>query len=209
MSDPDGNEHLSSAQAGVPQPPEAAPEAAEDTTEQKLRVSHAARTRSAASRAAAICHYIGQHSSDETDEKHEGGTADERISWKSAHAARVAAQAVAVLAESSPAPAADSRCARNASASAAQAAQMGQLHDSSSELSVAACRAALKASQAAAAAAGAGGLGENETLNAKADAAEADAVATAEEAGWMLPGQDLPEVSTGIRSPDLMSMLHL
>ncbi|WP_369260620.1 hypothetical protein [Streptomyces sp. R35] len=202
MSDPDGNEHLSSAQAGVPQPPEAA----EDTTEQKLRVSHAARTRSAASRAAAICHYIGQHSS---DEKHEGGTADEQISWKSAHAARVAAQAVAVLAESSPAPAADSRCARNASASAAQAAQMGQLHDSSSELSVAACRAALTASQAAAAAAGAGGSGENETLNAKADAAEADAVAAARKAGWMLPGQDLPEVSTGIRSPDLMSMLHL
>jgi hypothetical protein len=86
---------------------------------------------------------------------------------------------------------------------------MGQLHDSSSELSVAACRAALTASQAAAAAAGAGGSGENETLNAKADAAEADAVAAAKKAGWMLPGQDLPEVSTGIRSPDLMSMLHL
>jgi hypothetical protein len=86
---------------------------------------------------------------------------------------------------------------------------MGQLHDNSSELSVAACRAALKASQAAAAAAGAGGLGEDETLNAGADAAEADAVAAAEAAGWMRPGQDLPAVSTGMRSPDLMSMMHL
>lgn len=202
MSDPDGDDQLGSAQAGAPQPEETA----EDTPEQTLRMRHATRTRSAASRAAAICHYIEQHSS---DEKHEGGAAEREISWKSIHAARVAAQAVAVLLESSPAPAADSRCARNASACAAQAAQVGQLHGGSSELSVAAYRAALKASQAAAEAAGAGGLGENETLNASADSAEADAVAAAEKAGWVLPGQEVPQISTGMRSPDLMSMMHL
>lgn len=203
MSDPNGNE-----------------------PEQTLRTSHAARTRSAASRAAAICHYIEQHGS---AEKHEVGTAEvgtaedgpaedgpaedgpaaKEIAWKSAHAARVAAQAFAVLSESAPAPAADSRCSRNAAASAAQAAQMGQLHDGSGELSVAACRAAVQASRAAAEAAGAEGLGVNETLNARADAAEAAAVAAAEEAGWMRPGQDLPQVSTGVRSPEIMSMLHL
>lgn len=191
MSDPNGNE-----------------------PEQRLRTSHAARTRSAATRAAAICHYIEQHGS---AEKHEDGTAEvgpaaKEIAWKSAHAARVAAQAFAVLSESTPAPAADSRCARNAAASAAQAAQaaqMGQLHDGSGELSVAACRAAVQASRAAAEAAGAEGLGVNETLNARADAAEAAAVAAAEEAGWMRPGQELPQVSTGVRSPEIMSMLHL
>lgn len=86
---------------------------------------------------------------------------------------------------------------------------MGQLHDGSGELSVAACRAAVQASRAAAEAAGAEGLGVNETLNARADAAEAAAVAAAEEAGWMRPGQDLPQVSTGVRSPEIMSMLHL
>ncbi|MFF1679039.1 hypothetical protein ACFVYG_23745 [Streptomyces sp. NPDC058256] len=208
MSDPNGNE-----------------------PEQTLRTSHAARTRSAASRAAAICHYIEQHGS---AEKHEAGTAEDgtaeggaaeartavgeaaevgpaakEIAWKAAHAARVAAQAFAVLSESAPAPAADSRCARNAAASAAQAAQMGQLHDGDGELSVAACRAAVHASRAAAEAAGAEGLGVNETLNARADTAEAAAVAAAEEAGWMRPGQDLPQVSTGVRSPEIMSMLHL
>lgn len=52
-------------------------------------------------------------------------------------------------------------------------------------------------------------MGENETLNAKADAAEAAAVAAAEKAGWIEPGQHLPQVSTGLRSPDLMSMMHL
>jgi hypothetical protein len=202
MSDPDGDERLDSAQAGVRKPQEAAA----DTSEQTFRASHAARTRSAASRAAAISHYIEQHSS---AEKHEGGATEKEISWKAAHAARVAAQAVAVLSESSPARAADSRCARNASASAAQAAQMGQLYDGSSELSVTAYHAALKASQAAAEAAAAGGSGENETLNARADAAEVEAVAAAERAGWMLPGQDVPQASTGMRSPDLMSMMHL
>ncbi|MFF4350445.1 hypothetical protein [Streptomyces sp. NPDC001530] len=86
---------------------------------------------------------------------------------------------------------------------------MGQLHDGASELSVAAYQAALKASQCAADAAGAGALGENETLNATADAAEAAAVAAAEKAGWMRPGQAVPQVSTGMRSPELMSMMHL
>lgn len=86
---------------------------------------------------------------------------------------------------------------------------MGQLHDGDGELAVAACRAAVHASRAAAEAAGAQGLGVNETLNASADAAEAAAVAAAEEAGWMRPGQDLPQMSTGVRSPEIMSMLHL
>lgn len=202
MSERNHDEQLGTSPAQVPQ----AQEAVEAAPEEALRKCHAARTRSAASRAAATCHYIEQHSG---DTKHEDGVAGKEISWKAAHAARVSAQAVAVLSESAPDPAADSRCARNASASAAQAAQMGQLHDGSSELSVAACRAALKASQAAAEAAGSGGMGENGALNAKADAAEAAAVAAAEKAGWIEPGQNLPQVSTGLRSPDLMSMMHL
>ncbi|NEA02754.1 hypothetical protein G3I28_26030, partial [Streptomyces sp. SID10116] len=52
------------------------------------------------------------------------------------------------------------------------------------------------------------GLGADETLNAAADEAEAAAVTAAERAGWMRPGQRLPEMSTGMRSPELMSMLH-
>ncbi|NEB47372.1 hypothetical protein, partial [Streptomyces sp. SID339] len=58
------------------------------------------------------------------------------------------------------------------------------------------------------AAAGREGLGADETLNAAADEAEAAAVTAAERAGWMRPGQRLPEMSTGMRSPELMSMLH-
>jgi len=202
MSERDRHEQLGISQAGVTEPSEE-PEAIPEETP---RAGHAARTRSAASRAAATCHYIEQHSS---DGKHEGEAAGKEIAWKAAYAARVSAQSVAVLSASTPVPAADSRCARNAAASAAQAAQMGQLHDGAGELAVAAYQAALKASRAAAEAAGTGALGEDETLNAKADEAEAAAVAAAEEAGWMQPGQPVPQVSTGIRSPELMSMLHL
>ncbi|MFD5627074.1 hypothetical protein [Streptomyces sp. NPDC127072] len=186
------------------------------------RASHAARTRSAAFRAAAICHHVqrpdsGADSGAGSDaqaggkaaEAREPGAADQEIVWKSAHAARVAAQALAVLTESAPAPAADSRCARNAAASAAQAARMAALHDGAEELAAAACDAALLASRAAADAAGAEARGADETLNARADAAEADAVAAAVRAGWIRPGEDLPQVSTGVRSPEVMSMLHL
>ncbi|MEU6822725.1 hypothetical protein ABZ921_19025 [Streptomyces atriruber] len=168
-----------------------------------LRAGHAARAKSAAFRAASICHYVERHG------------AQENVVWKAAHAARVSLQALAVLSESAPDPAADSRCARNAAASAAQAAQMSQLHDGESEglegdgeLALTACRAALKASQAASAAAGRDGLGADEALNTAADEAEADAVAAAERAGWMRPGQRLPEMSAGMRSPELMSMMH-
>ncbi|MET8687257.1 hypothetical protein ABZV77_23880 [Streptomyces sp. NPDC004732] len=161
-----------------------------------LRAGHAARAKSAAFRAASVCHYVERHD------------AQENVVWKAAHAARVSLQALAVLSESAPDPAADSRCARNAAASAAQAAQMGRLHDGDGELAVAACRSALSASQTASAAAGRDGLGADEALNTAADEAEADAVAAAERAGWMRPGQRLPEMSAGMRSPELMSMMH-
>lgn len=170
-----------------------------ETAAAALRPSHAARAESAAARAAALSRYVEQQGS--------GDHAD--AVWKSAHAARVAAQALAVLSESAPDTAADSRCARNAAASAAQAAQMGQLVDDATELAVAACQAALKASLTAGAAAGAKHLGSDEQLNAEADTAERDAVAASERAGWIRPGEAVPAVSTGVRSPEVMSMLHL
>ncbi|MGW7078726.1 hypothetical protein [Streptomyces sp. NPDC054866] len=170
-----------------------------------LRQGHAARAESAAARAAAISHYVERVAGEQPD----GNATDENAVWKAAHAARVAAQALAVLAESSPDPAADSRCARNSAASAAQASQMGQLVDGDTEPSRAACRAALKASLAASAAAGASCLGTDEGLNSQADEAEKLAVAAAERAGWIRPGADIPAVSTGVRSPEVMSMLHL
>ncbi|WP_405659099.1 hypothetical protein [Streptomyces sp. RK9] len=139
----------------------------------------------------------------------EAADVDEGVVWKAAHAARVSAQAVAVLAETDPDPAADSRCARNAAASAAQAARMGQIHDGDTELAVTACEAALKAAQSAGAASKAGELGANQELNAAADAAEAAAVAAAERAGWVRPGEEAPRVATGVRSGELMRMLHL
>ncbi|MCF3119316.1 hypothetical protein IPZ68_06285 [Streptomyces arenae] len=174
-----------------------------------LRASHAARARSAAVRAAALCQYIERAAADEQDTEKTREAEGRNIAWKAAHAARVSAQALAVLAESAPHPAADSRCARNAAASAAQAAQMGRLHDGSGDLAVAACEAALKASQAASDAAGKEHLGESAELNARADEAEEAAVAAAERAGWLRRGEPLPEVSTGVRSPELMSMMHL
>ncbi|MFE9532645.1 hypothetical protein [Streptomyces sp. NPDC006691] len=171
-----------------------------------LRQSHAARAESAAARAAALSHYVEQRGSAEASE---GSAAHAEAVWKSAHAARVAAQALAVISESAPDPAADSRCARNAAASAAQASRMGRLIDGDTEPSVAACEAALKASLAASAAAGAGRLGADGELNAEADEAEKGAVAAAERAGWIRPGQQIPSVSTGVRSGEVMSMMHL
>ncbi|MFF1693338.1 hypothetical protein ACFVXC_06900 [Streptomyces sp. NPDC058257] len=187
-----------------------------------LRQGHAARAESAAARAAAMSHYIergaggtgkaggvgGTGETGGTGGQPSGSAADENAVWKAAHAARVAAQALAVLSESAPDPAADSRCARNAAASAAQAAQMGQLVDGGAEPSLAACQAALKASLAASSAAGARYLGADEELNSQADMAERAAVVAAERAGWIRPGTDVPAVSTGVRSPEVMSMLH-
>ncbi|MGW5866256.1 hypothetical protein ACWFRJ_29180 [Streptomyces sp. NPDC055239] len=181
-----------------------------------LRQGHAARAESAAARAAAMSHYIergaaetgGTGRTEGAEEQPSSSTADENAAWKAAHAARVAAQALAVLSESAPDPAADSRCARNAAASAAQAAQMGQLVDGDTTLSREACQAALKASLAASSAAGARYLGTDEELNSLADMAEKAAVVAAERAGWIRPGTDVPAVSTGVRSPEVMSMLH-
>ncbi|MET7360462.1 hypothetical protein ABZS76_18705 [Streptomyces sp. NPDC005562] len=192
-----------------PTPGTAEPEA---ETGEALRSCHAARATSAASRAAAVFHHIERHphtpdAAADTG-RPQGEPPRDKTLWKAEHAARVSVQALAVLAESAPDPAADSRCARNAAASAAQAAQMGQAHDGDGEDAVAACRAALRASQAAAAAAGRGALGTDPALNAAADEAEAAAVAAAERAGWMRPGQRLPEVRAGMRSPELMSMMH-
>ncbi|MFI5704069.1 hypothetical protein ACIA78_28995 [Streptomyces xanthochromogenes] len=179
--------------------------AAHRETENPFRASHMARARSAASRAAAVLRHIEGSGA---DEKRSEGTARAEILFKANHAARVAAQAIAVLSESQANPAADSRCARNAAAAASQAAQMGQLHDDSSELAAAASQAAVKAAQAAGAAAVAGALGENETLNAEADAAEKTAVAAAEAAGWIRPGERIQAVPTGTRSADVMAMMH-
>ncbi|MFI6470571.1 hypothetical protein ACIBL5_10015 [Streptomyces sp. NPDC050516] len=174
-------------------------------TANPFRASHMARAQSAASRAAAVLQHIEGPGA---DEKRSDGAARAEILFKAKHAARVAAQALAALSESQPNPAADSRFARNAAAAASQAAQMGQLHDDGSEVSAAASRAAVKAAQAAGAAAVAGALGENETLNADADAAEKAAVAAAEAAGWIRPGEQIQEVSTGTRSADVMAMMH-
>ncbi|WP_189961798.1 hypothetical protein [Streptomyces violascens] len=169
-----------------------------------FRASHMARAQSAASRAAAVFHHIELGADGQRPDE----AARAEVLFKATHAARVSVQALAVLSESRPNPAADSRCARNAAAAASQAAQMGQLHDDGSELSAAASKAALKAAQAAGVAAAAGALGENETLNAEADAAEQAAVAAAEAAGWMRPGEQIPPVATGTRSADVMAMMH-
>ncbi|MFE6160757.1 hypothetical protein ACFQ7F_17805 [Streptomyces sp. NPDC056486] len=154
-----------------------------------------------------MSHYI-ERGAGGAGEHPDASTADENAVWKAAHAARVAAQALAVLSESAPDPAADSRCARNAAASAAQAAQMAQLVDGDAPPSRDACQAALKASLAASSAAGAKYLGADEELNSQADMAERDSVVAAERAGWIRPGADIPAVSTGVRSPEVMSMLH-
>ncbi|MGB8945716.1 MAG: hypothetical protein WCD21_36585, partial [Streptomyces sp.] len=98
---------------------------------------------------------------------------------------------------------------------AAQAAQMGQLVDEGTEgtehaeHAAAACKAALKASLTAGTAAGAQHLGADERLNAEADAGERDAVMAAERAGWIRADEDVPTVSTGVRSPEVMAMMHL
>ncbi|WP_394432028.1 hypothetical protein [Streptomyces sp. SGAir0957] len=167
-----------------------------------LKKIHAARAESAAARAAALSHYVERH-----------GAEDANAVWKAAHAGRVAAQALAVLAESGPDPAADARCARNAAAAAAQASQMGLGVDTADASDVGAsaraAQAAIEAAQAAAAAAAAAHLGADAALNAAADEAERAAVAAAESAGWIVPGEKVPGMATGVRSPEMMSMLHL
>lgn len=179
------------------------------TTREALRESHAARTKSAASRTAATCHYLSTERSSLV-EKHEVGTAAEGPVLKADHAVRTAAQAVAAFSESTPDPAADARCARNASAAAALAAQTAQLHDNASEVAVAAYRAALQASQAAGDAAANGSAGNDGALNATADTAEAAAVAAAEKAGWMKPGyQYAPPPSDSEFTPSLADVMHL
>ncbi|HET6857224.1 MAG TPA: hypothetical protein VFH94_09030 [Streptomyces sp.] len=204
MSEHNDDERPVTSTGPAPQPSEAA----QSTPEEAFRESHAARARSAASRAAATCHYI-EHRAPGEKQGQEVGAAEKEIVWKATRGARVSAQAVALIAESAPDPAADSRCARNASASACQTAEMGRLHDGRSDLSVAAHRAALKASMAAAEAALKGNAGRDTALNAAADAAETAAVTAAEEAGWMQPGQHVPQVSLGVRSPEVMAMMHL
>ncbi|UFQ16848.1 MULTISPECIES: hypothetical protein [Streptomyces] len=163
-----------------------------------LRKSHAARAESAAARSAALSRFVEQHGS--------GEHADAK--FRAAHAARIAAQAFAVLGEGAPAAAADSRCARNAAASAAQASQAAKLVHGDAEPSSRAFQAALKASQAAATAASAPHLGTNVDLNTEADAAERAAVSAAESAGWVQPGEEVPAVEMGIRSTEVHSMMH-
>ena len=51
-------------------------------------------------------------------------------------------------------------------------------------------------------------MGAAENLNSEADNAEKEAVAAAERAGWIRPGESVPVVSTGVRSPDAMAMPH-
>ncbi|MFF4182015.1 hypothetical protein ACFYZ9_02385 [Streptomyces sp. NPDC001691] len=172
-------------------------------TAEALRAGHAARARSAASRAAAVLRHIEAPDAETPDESQRA-----EILFKTTHAARIAAQALAVLSEGTPNPAADSRCARNCAAAASQAAQMGRLHDGDTELSAAAFQAAVTAAQAAGAASAAAALGANETLNSQADTAEKTAVTAAEAAGWMRPGEQIPQVPTGTRSGDVMAMMH-
>ncbi|MGQ4387931.1 hypothetical protein [Streptomyces sp. SAS_270] len=178
-----------------------------------LRAIHATRAGSAAARAAVLSRYVERHATGAEHasgaEAAEGGAeAAAEAVWKAAHAARVAAQALAVLSEGPPDPAADSRCARNAAASAAQASRMARLVDGDTELSEAAFKASLRASRTAATAAAAQHLGTDQELNTEADTAEAAAVTAAEQAGWVRPGEPVPTVSTGVRSPELMSMMH-
>ncbi|MER0446922.1 hypothetical protein ABR738_20535 [Streptomyces sp. Edi4] len=216
------SEHQHGQGAGTPS------QAAEDHEPQSpLRTAHLARAHSAASRAAAVLRHIeGSRAEEEragagagaeeeragagtrAEEERAGAGTRAEILFKAGHAARVAAQALAVLHEGRPQPAADSRCARNAAAAASQAARMGELHDEGGELAATASRAALKAAQAAGAASAAGAGGENQTLNAEADAAEKAAVAAAEAAGWTRPEERVVPVATGIRSADVMAMTH-
>ncbi|WP_158942613.1 hypothetical protein [Streptomyces sp. ERV7] len=153
-------------------------DAATPPSEWAVRRPHLARGRSATDRAAAACLYAGIALSRAELVPREGAA-------RAANGVRLSRQALAELAKNAPDPAADARGARNAAAAAAVAAQEARSHGGASELSEAAYRSAIKASQAAGAAAGSAGLGRDETLNAEADAAEAAAVATALEAGWM------------------------
>lgn len=185
-----------------------AQESAANTTDEALRKNHAARTKSAAARTAATCDYLSAEQSSLV-KKHEAGAAVKAPVLKAEHAVRTAAQAVGALSKSND-PSAHARCARNASAAAALAAQTAQLHDNASELASAAYRAALQASRAAGDAAAKGSTGRNITLNTKAVAAEAEAVAAAEKAGWMRAGHQYaqPASDEGF-TPSLADVMHL
>ncbi|MFD5324808.1 hypothetical protein [Streptomyces sp. NPDC127092] len=104
---------------------------------------------------------------------------------RAAQAVRLTHQNLASLAETSPDPAADARCARNAAAAATLAAEAARAHAGGGGPAEAAYRSALQASLAAAAAAGGSALGRDEDLNARAEAAEAAAVAAVRAAGWL------------------------
>ncbi|MFI9808264.1 hypothetical protein ACIHEJ_28510 [Streptomyces sp. NPDC052301] len=142
-----------------------------------LRRLHGSRAHSAHERAVAACRYAGV-----------GRDAAEIVPkdpvGRAANALRLSAESLAALAVSAPDPAADARCARNAAATAALAAQVAAARDDTAA-SAACLRAALAASQAAAAAAGGGAQGQDAALNARAEEAERDAVATAKAAGWL------------------------
>ncbi|WHM37424.1 hypothetical protein [Streptomyces sp. BPTC-684] len=167
MSEPAGTEQLATSQREIG-----------STSEAAFREKHAARARRALDRAAAACAYAGI-------EERDARAVPREPAEKVANALRLSAQVLGELAHSPLDPAADARCARNAAAAAAVAAQIARDHGGATELSVAAYRAALKASQSAMQAAGSEGMGRNEALNAKADTAEADAFLAAKAAGWL------------------------
>ncbi|MFC7305932.1 hypothetical protein ACFQVC_17110 [Streptomyces monticola] len=175
-----------------------------------LRESHAARTRSAAARTAATCHYLTSAGSSLVAGRQAGQAVEEPV-LKAEHAVRTARSALEALTSSASDPAAHARCARNAAAAATLAAQTAQAHDGAGEAAVAASRAALEASKAAGDAAAKGSLGRDETLNAEAEAAERAAVAAAERAGWMQPGKEYLSQSSdeGEFTISLADVMHL
>ncbi|MGW4566594.1 hypothetical protein ACWEN3_30755, partial [Streptomyces sp. NPDC004561] len=145
-------------------------ETAAETTQQPeaLREFHGGRARSAYARAAAACRYagVGEDAAEIVPKDPVG---------RAAGALRLSAGSLAAMAGNAPDPAADARCARNTAATAALAAQLAAARDDG-PAGAAALRAALAASRAAAAAAGAGG--RDVSLNAAAERAEGEAVAT-------------------------------
>ncbi|MFM9368928.1 hypothetical protein [Streptomyces sp. Da 82-17] len=189
-----------------------------------LSESHTARTRSAAARTAATCHYLTSRQS-ALVAKREAGEPLQGPVLKTEHAVRTATEALTALSASASDPAAASRCARNAAAAAALAAQTAQAHDQAHDQvhaqgradghaaknAVAASRAALQASLAAGAAAAGGNPGRDQALNEKADAAEKAAVDAAEKAGWMQPGREYlsQSESGGEFTISLADVMHL
>ncbi|MGP9020033.1 hypothetical protein ACT1U9_16745 [Streptomyces sp. BR1] len=174
MSDRNGSEQSGTSQPQVTIVNDAATAPAEGV----VRRPHLARGQSASARAVGACLHAGIALS-------RAELVPKESVARAANGVRLSRQALAELAKHAPDPAADARGARNAAAAAAVAAQEARSHGGANELSEAAYRAAIKASRTAGAAAGSEGLGRNEALNAAADAAEADAVAAALDAGWM------------------------